>query len=35
MSLEDGEAYNARLMPIARGHMLPNRELYPCTFAPC
>lgn len=26
MSLEQGEAYNARLMPIARGHMLPNRN---------
>ncbi|KAM4067572.1 aristolochene synthase [Hirsutella rhossiliensis] len=27
MSFEDGEAYNARLMPIARGDVLPDRTI--------
>lgn len=26
MSLEDGEAYNAHLMPLMRGDVLPNRK---------
>jgi len=26
MSFEEGEAYNERLIPISRGHVLPNRE---------
>ncbi len=27
MSFEDGEAYNEKLMPISRGHMLPDRDI--------
>ncbi|EAW12421.1 terpene synthase metal binding domain protein [Aspergillus clavatus NRRL 1] len=27
MSLEDGEAYNAHLMPLMRGDVLPNRDI--------